>query len=393
MVRLPPRLRPLFPYLKPVYTAGTRTAAPVTSRLGLPRTAVRSLAEAAATTGGRCVTARPAETLDRTPQLGVPADLPATDTADPHVGAVDAAELPGGRVLGPHRAVVTARGALVHDVSRWFGTARPREHPLYLRPRPAPPLEVPGRLAVLASRADANYYHFLFDVLPRVGVLEASGLDAPDHWYLPQTTGFQREAAELLDLGDVVDADAHPHVRAEVLVVPAPPAMTEKNPPWVVEFLRSQLASRVGVPTTRRRLYVTRGPSANNRSVTNEAEVIDLLASHGFVAIDPGAMSLADQIRAFGSAEAVVAPHGAALANLAFVPAGGAVVELFPAGCRLPDFWALACSAGLRYRYLSAPGRATSRGGALVRDITVDLDGLRGLLGVLLRTDGRVDVH
>ncbi len=44
-------------------------------------------------------------------------------------------------------------------------------------------------------------------------------------------------------------------------------------------------------------------------------------------------LSLAEQIRLFAGAGTVVAPHGAGLANLAYMPAGGRVVEFLPANC------------------------------------------------------------
>ena len=389
MVRLPPRLRPLFPYLKPAYVAGTRLVAPVTQRLGrgaLPTRVAATMEDAAAISGGRCVTVRPAEVLDRPAMLGRPADLPLSDTSDgSRVGRVAALELPGGRVLGPHRAVLTAEGAIVQEISQYFGTSRAREHPLFLNPWPGPPLPVAGRLGVLAARGDGNYYHFLFDVLPRLAVLERSGLAPVDRWYVPTGTAFQRELLEMLGIDAIVDATAHPHVRAETLVVPGPPAMTELNPPWVVGFLRDRLLPQAEVRGPRRRLYVTRGSGANNRMVSNEAAVRGLLTARGFEPVDPGVLSVREQVEAFAAAEVIVAPHGAALANLAFAAPGATVIELFPAGCLLPDYWRLACGVpGLRYRYLSAPGPRRPRAAAIVRDIDVDLDALDDLVAEAL---------
>jgi hypothetical protein len=71
MVRLPPRLRPLFPYLKPAYVGATRAVAPTMQRLSrsrnglLPTGSVATLEEAAASSGGRCVVARPPEVIQR----------------------------------------------------------------------------------------------------------------------------------------------------------------------------------------------------------------------------------------------------------------------------------------------------------------------------------------
>jgi hypothetical protein len=61
------------------------------------------------------------------------------------------------------------------------------------------------------------------------------------------------------------------------------------------------------------------------------------------------------------------------------------VIELFPAGYLLPDYWRLASGVpGLEYRYLSAPARGRfgrrNRGAAIVADIDVDRPALRRLV-------------
>jgi hypothetical protein len=59
------------------------------------------------------------------------------------------------------------------------------------------------------------------------------------------------------------------------------------------------------------------------------------------------------------------------------------VIELFPAGCLLPDFWRMSCGVpGLMYRYLSAPGgpRRPTRARTIILDIDVDIDALERLL-------------
>jgi capsular polysaccharide biosynthesis protein len=395
MVRLPAPVRPLFPYLKPTYVAGTRLLAPTMQQLSrrrgalLPTGSVMTLPEAAESSGGRWLVARPAEVIERGVIAGTPADLPLTDPDDGrHVPPVHVASLPGGRVLGPHRAVVSGRGDLVQDVSRYFGTARPREHPLFLNPFPDPPLEVAGRLGVLACRGDGNYYHFLMDALPRLALVEqCSDLPAPERWYVPAGLPFQRELLELLGLGPGarIDASAVPHVRADELVVPGLPAPRELNPPWVVAWLRSRLLPGVDITGPRARIYVTRGRSANNRAVRNEDTVRTLLTAHGFTFVDPGALPVSEQIATFARAELIVAAHGAALANLVFCSPGTRVIELFPAGYLLPDYWRLASGVpGLEYRYLSAPPRSRlgvrNRGAAIVADIDVDVAALRALV-------------
>jgi capsular polysaccharide biosynthesis protein len=99
-------------------------------------------------------------------------------------------------------------------------------------------------------------------------------------------------------------------------------------------------------------------------------------------------MTVAEQIEAFSTARLIVAPHGAALANLVFAGSGAAVIELFPAGYARPDYWKLANGVpGLGYHYLLGVGRPVrSLSQFLVTDITVDLAVLSGMIEQLQRS-------
>jgi capsular polysaccharide biosynthesis protein len=398
MPRLPAPLRPLYPYLQPAYVHLNRYLAPATVRLSrglLPTGTVWTMEEAAASSGGRCVEARPAETIVRPPFVGWPADMsplePATDTVIPRLAV---AELPGGRVLGRSRALITGQGDLVQELCHYFGTSHPRQHPVYTNPFPGAPRAIDGRVGLLASRGDVNFYHFLIDVVPRLGVLEqAPEIELPERWYVPAQTAFQRQLLDMVGIDEDrrIDADEVPHIRAECLVVPSLPSVVgEKNPPWVVEYLRRRLLQGVDLPAQRRPLYITRSAGTNNRAVVNEPRVIDFLKERDFEIVDPSQLTVADQIRAFASASVIVSPHGAALANLVFAAPGTTVIEFFPPSSVLPDYWRLASSAGLTYRYLSTwakQGRFTrgtslfsDRGKTIVRDIVVDLPALGAML-------------
>jgi hypothetical protein len=376
----------MWPYLKPAYTQATRMVAPVTVRASqlrggyLPAGYVESMEEAAATTGGRCLTVRLPEMLTRTLPKGLPdrsADY--APWLSEHVRRVAVAELPHGRVLSPHNAVITANDELLVEVSLYFGTSRPREHPIFLHPFPGLPLEVGGRLGLLAMQGDSNYYHFMVDVLPRLGVLEqCPDVAPPDLWYAPTATPVQRELLEMMgiELERVIDSSTTRHVVAETLVVPSPPSMTIVNPPWVIEFLRRKLLPPTLKRIKGRGIYVTRGVAMNNRRVDNEPELMDYLSRHGFDMVDPGKLSALEQIETFAQASMIVGAHSAGLVNLAFTAPGAAVVELFPAGGVNTCYWKLAESVpGLEYRYVLGTGdpEPVSHSELLVSDIQADI--------------------
>jgi hypothetical protein len=394
MVRLGESLRPLFPYLKPVYTVGTEVVAPLSvlaSKIGgggyLPTGSVTTLEEAASTSGGRSFPVRPAEEVTRARAVGRPAEHPTfLAEARERIERVALAELPGGRVLSPYSAVITGKGDLVSEVSQYFGTWRPRQHPLYLSPFQPDPVEVPGRLGVLAfQHGGLNYYHFVFDVLPRIAIAEqCAEIETPDRWYVPAST---QDRVGLLDALGItaekrIDSMEVTHVRAGCLVVPGL-AGYEQHPAWVTQFLRERLLPPSYERVPGRCLYVTRGASKNNRAVLNEAEVTAALEAHGFTAINPSTLSIDDEIKTFAEADIVVSAHGGALTNVVFMNPGSLVIELFPASHVNPCYWKLADTVpGVDYRYLCGigPQREPDRTKMLVSDITVDIPALLAMV-------------
>jgi capsular polysaccharide biosynthesis protein len=308
------------------------------------------------------------------------------EPAEEVVPRVAVLELAGGRVLSPHAVTITNGNRLVWETSRYFGTTRPREHPIFLNPFPPDPMEVAGRLGVLASRGDRNYYHFLHDCLSRISILEQCPEVAPvDRWYVPRSSAFQRELLDLLGIpaDQCIDSDEVTHVRAETLVVPGLNAQIERNPPWLSAWLRERCKPADVDRIPGRRIYLPRRASKHNRSVTNEDAVIEALQARGFELFDPGAVSVADQIHTFGEADVIVAPHGAALANLAFCSPGSALLELFPSNAFVADYWKMAWGVpGLDYRYLSGIGRPArgDRHHFVIADITVDIPAMLRML-------------
>lgn len=391
---LPAPLKPLWSYAKRSHTTAVGAAAPITKAysrvLGgqLPARVARTMEEVVALGEGRMTIARPEQRLERGLPAGVPEAHPTfVAEAEQVVARVVVAELPGGRVTGPYRAVITAGGTLVGELSPYFGTDSPNQNPAVVDIRMPTPTPVARSVGVLAARGDVSYYHFLTDVLPRLAILEERSA-TPEHLYMPASLGFQEQLIELLGIPNerVIDADRTRHLKADLLVVPGLPDSDLKTPPWIVDFLRSRLRPTSLQRVPGRRLYVTRGSRRGNRVVTNEAEVLDALGDLGFTVIDPGSMSVTEQIGAFAEADWIVAPHGAALTNLAFASDGASVVELFAPDYVQGCYWKLsACLPGLTYSYLVGQGRAPRNGrmDGVDSDITVNVDDLLRLLAGL----------
>ncbi len=275
-------------------------------------------------------------------------------------------------------AVITSNGTLDHETSEYFGIKDWREHPIFLRRRLPVIEDVAGDVLVLACRGGSiNYYHYLLDVLPRFGIAEQSLPDLkPDALYAPAGTAWQKALLELtgLDAFPVIDARSDGAIRAERLVVPGFSNRLEVSPPDSVDWLRSRLPAKNtdGKP---RLLYVTRGTTPNTRRIVQEDALWPLLEERGFFRLNPGGMSVQEQIDHFAAADVIVAPHGAALTNLVFAKPGVRVLEIFTASYVNPCFWAISqCIPDSTYRYLITGDVAKYPRGAAMNSIQSDID-------------------
>jgi len=156
--------------------------------------------------------------------------------------------------------------------------------------------------------------------------------------------------------------------------VPSTPNQDLMAPAWVVDWLRSTLRPSADLSAYPRGLYVTRGSTPHTRRYVEEPDLWPRLEERGFARLDPGTVSVQEQIDHFAAADTIVAPHGAALANLVFARPGARLLELFAPDYVNPCYWAIAVAAGVDYRYLVAgdpdPRAAVPMTGVL-RDISI----------------------
>ena len=238
-------------------------------------------------------------------------------------------------------------------------------------------------VATLTVSWDANYFHWLFDVLARVHLVEASGKH-PLRLYASLRYPFQRDSLSRLGYRaeSIVDAGIVPQVSAREMVVASLPGIPGVIPGWACAFLRKRLLSPTAPEAQARpRLYISRA-SARTRRIANEPGLLDVLARYGFTGVSLETLTFADQVRLFRSAECVIGPHGAGLANLVFCAPGTPVIEILPSKDTNVCYWILSQHVGLDYHYLT--GSTTGPGG----DIHVDVEKLTRTLDTALTRGG-----
>lgn len=109
------------------------------------------------------------------------------------------------------------------------------------------------------------------------------------------------------------------------------------------------------------KLFVRRVPGwRRGRQLHNEGEIARRLSNCGYWSVNPGQMSLDQQIRLFSRAKLVVGVIGAAMTNIAFCRTGTRAILLVPGAFPDTFFWFIAQHKGLSY--LEIRGDQTTNG-------------------------------
>jgi capsular polysaccharide biosynthesis protein len=225
--------------------------------------------------------------------------------------------------------------------------------------RVTPPKRLAGTHISLLAGGEGNYFHSLLLGLARIAAVPENYQAAAAGILVPKGAARQREVMALMDLMpslQITEVAAGETLHVDSLLLPLSICGECAYHPCLVDFYRT-ISTSVPPPPQRlpRRLYIDRRGS-RLRPLLNEDELVASLSRHGFVAVRPEILSVVDQVRLFRAADVIVAPHGAALANVGFCRPGTQIIELLmDAYCN----WCFRNLAGLmQLRYDCVLGRA-----------------------------------
>ncbi len=203
-----------------------------------------------------------------------------------------------------------------------------------------------------------NYFHWLFDVLPRLSLCEdVFDISKIDFFLFPSLDKkFQKETIELLDIDKkkCLTSKTFRHIEAkEILVTEHPHRITndashdnQHIPAWISLWLKKKYLKNISKNSNApKKIYIDRSDSTSNtrdlRKIINENEIRSFLKNNGFEIITLGKLHFREQINTFFNAEVIVGLHGAGFANLCFCNPDTRVIEL------------KSSSAGLMYENLA----------------------------------------
>jgi len=185
-----------------------------------------------------------------------------------------------------------------------------------------------------------NYWHWLFDVLPRIFLYEKFySLKELDKILVPSLKEkFQVET--LFNLGiknkRIINANYTRHIVAKELYATSHPNISnlERVPYWIIASLRDRFIKKRIQTNKFDKIYIDRSDSKSNvknfRKIINEKEIIKFLISKGFKKIKLSEFSFLEQVSIFNDAKYIIGLHGAGFANLVFCKKNTNILEIKP---------------------------------------------------------------
>lgn len=220
---------------------------------------------------------------------------------------------------------------------------------------------------------DANYFHFMVEVLPKLAIAQAHGISPSCPIIISKD--LHKNLRALLDLANVeqrpvielpnqqlcrVDQLINIDCGSKILDVYAEEMSADDihiaHGP--LRAIRNQVMSQIAPDKgakPARKIYLRRG--SRMRKIVNEEHLEESLLAAGFEIVSPEELSLESQIDVFSSAQTIVSPTGAGLTNVIWCNPGAHVIVLKSDHPNINlVFWQELCRlAELRLTELSGP--------------------------------------
>ena len=225
---------------------------------------------------------------------------------------------------------------------------------------------------LIASPHPKNYYHWMFETLPRLWALQEAAPSGMSIDKLPVivprlTERFQVETLAALGIGNIYEYGG---TALDVwrLIFPSFYSPDTVVSPALVTWLRSMFLGEHVRRDPKKKLYLARG-KVSTRQVIGEEHLSQYFAGLGFTVVDPGTLPHYAQVELLSDAAAIVGFHGSALTNMVFAPFGCKVLELFPNNFINRCYFYLANACGHQYSFLPATPAFGSDLSAMIRNL------------------------
>ena len=215
-----------------------------------------------------------------------------------------------------------------------------------------------------------NYWHWLFDVLPRIQIVKKIiDTNKINFFLFPNIEKkFQKETLDLLNIPQEkrLSSKNDRHIESDQIISTEHPYVINNDasneiqnlPSWLIDWLKKTFIQGLNLKDANfpKKIYIDRSDASPNikkyRKIINENEIINEVERAGYKNIILSDFSFRDQMKFFYNATNIVGLHGAGFANLVFGNPGSKILEIKPshAGDVIKN---LAEKCGLNYNCIS----------------------------------------
>ena len=291
--------------------------------------------------------------------------------------------LRGGKVYADGK-VLTTTDLLIEEaaVMGWGKSIKDHHLLKYKKEDNAPTYtEFSGRLAVVASSGAGNYYHWMMQILPRIEILQASGVEFDKLYFYDLKYPYQFQTLKALGVkdSDYIIGKADNIVIADTLIVPSIPnrelcywPRDKTFSSHVLKFLEKKFFVQNTGKNFPKKIFISR-QKAMRRNIVNENEIIKALKKKGYAQVFLEDYSVQEQASMFFQAKAIIGMHGSGLTNLVFCQPKTKVLEIDPADGHRGPFKGLAIQKDLCYQHLKTSQKGLERERLEKDDVIVPL--------------------
>ena len=217
---------------------------------------------------------------------------------------------------------------------------------------------------VQGASGNKNYFHWLFDILPKIKLCsEHYLLKEIDFFYLPSPQNFQKQTLSIFNIKEdkILDSNLYRHVQARELIVVDHPwyhrgfilDQVEFLPGWIIHWLRDVYLKYAKKFQSNEKIYIDRTESKfNHCQIQNNNEIYNFLKEKGFSKYKVGELSFFEQIYLFNNAKIIIGAHGAAFTNLVFSEPNTKIIEIRPPAQTNNNYKRISQIRNLNYRLI-----------------------------------------
>jgi len=194
---------------------------------------------------------------------------------------------------------------------------------------------------LLQGSSGENYFHFMFDILPKLWMVESKiKFEDIDYFLLNKKIDWQIKILEIIGINSnkILSAEQYRHIEASRIISVTHPWYLEgyiqeqvaNIPSWIIYELRTNFLNK-NISKKNLKIYLDRSDSKfKHCKVLNNSELVNFLEKRKFQIVKPEKLSLNEQINIFNNAQIIVGGHGASFTNIVFCEKNTNIIEFIP---------------------------------------------------------------